>query len=95
MLGGLNSIHEPIVGAYIASGIKLKRQKLGLVGGMYLQDDKKFNERGIIPFSFKQSGGIGIVPIVGGEYQYRLTKSVFVNTLVTPVITNVGIGLQF
>lgn len=95
LLGGVNSIHEPIVGAYVASGLKLKRHKIGFAAGMYLQDNKKFNERGIIPFSFEQSGGIGIVPIVGAEHQYRLTKSVFINTLVTPVITNVGIGLQF
>jgi hypothetical protein len=95
LLAGVNSIHEPIVGAYYAGGIRRSGYNLGVAMGVYMQNNEKFLQRGIIPFSAGKTGPLGIVPIIGVEHQYRLTKKLFINTLITPVITNVGLGLQF
>lgn len=92
---GGNSIHQPIVGYLMSFGGILDNHKLGLAQGLYLQDDAKFRQKGIVPFSIHGNGSLGVVPILGLEHQYRLHKNLFTNAVLSPIIVNVGIAYQF
>lgn len=93
---GGNSIHQPMAGYMLSFGGILDNHRLGLAQGLYIQDDNKFKQKGIIPFSINPGkGSVGVVPILGLEYQYWMSKNVFTNVVASPIIMNATIGINF
>lgn len=95
LLAGVNSVHQPIVGAFGTLGQIYGHNHVGMALGFYLQDNDKFRERRIAPFTIGEVGKVGFVPIFGMEHQYRFTKRFFSNTLITPAIANFGVGFSW
>jgi hypothetical protein len=95
VLAGLNSIHNVIGGYYFSFGSKANKHSWGMVGGAYLQDNKSFREKLIVPFSAYERNNTGVVPVFGMEYQYYLQNNLFISTLFTPVIANLGFGISW
>lgn len=94
-LVGLNSVHEPMAGYYLSFGIWAGSHKIGWAGGMYFQDNNKFRQKNVMPFSVYEVRGTGFVPIMGLEHQYFIDKKIFTSILVTPVVANFGLGFSF
>lgn len=95
ILGGLNSVHEAMGGYYFSSGFWSGNHKLGIAGGGYLQDNRKFYARGVVPFALFEINGTGFTPIVGIEYQYFFDKHLFTSAIITPAVANFGLGISF
>jgi len=97
---GENSITEPIFGGSLSLGQRHHNLFYGGVLGLYIQDYKAYEERGIEPFSIGR-GRMSVVPIFGGElnYQINLGKKYFMklNNVITPVLTNhsVSFGVEY
>lgn len=89
---GQNSIADTIYGATYSYNWDWGILRYGPIVGFYQQNDERFADRGIKPYSI----GYGIVPIVGGEFSIRLltieNQYVRLNTIVTPVMINETIG---
>lgn len=86
---GQNSIADIIYGvSYTYNVFKSDIIEAGPIVGFYQQNDDKFIEKGIQPYSL----GHGIVPILGGELSIKVLtfdeKYIKLNTVVTPVIIN-------
>lgn len=95
VMAGLNSIHRPIAGYVASAGIKGIRNKVGLIHGAYVQDNAYMRQAGIDPIAAPETkGGIGLVPLVGIEHQYRLSQRWVTNTVITPAIMSFGLGLE-
>lgn len=90
---GQNSVGEFMYGATYSYTWEYGILKYGPIIGFYQQNDEKFLERGIKPFSL----GYGIVPVVGGEFSIKILtfgdKYIRLNTVVTPAIINETIML--
>lgn len=91
---GQNSIGQPMVGLLTSAGIVDGQNRYGLAAGGYAQNDNKFRERNITPFTISESQGIGLVPVVGIEWTHTY-KNFLTNVLVTPILGNVSIGWRF
>ena len=63
-----------------------------MIGG-YLQDNRAFIQRGIVAPGLR-SGNVDFIPIVGAEAQYYF-DGFKVFSVITPIVFNVGIGLDF
>ena len=99
IFSGDDSVGDPILGMKYSTGYKYNHWYLGLVLGAYEQSTMGFTNRGIQPFEFAQIGDVGIVPLIGGEVNYRvnLSQSMYVklNNLISPIITNTTISLGY
>ncbi len=93
--GGQNSIGELMGGAAFSVGVKVDYVRIGLVAGGYLQDDKKFRDRNVQPFTIPL-GRYGLAPLAGVEFQTDLpithNKYLTLYTIVTPVLATAVIG---
>lgn len=98
IFAGQNSIGELMGGIGASTGLRIGRLRSGLAIGGYLQDDQKFRDRGIQPFSLWTGTKIGITPIFGVEFSIdqKLTdhSRASIYTLVTPAmsVSLIGIG---
>lgn len=96
---GNDSVGGQIGGVKASKGVKLGNVYLGFVVGAYEQDDNKFDKVGLIPFQIAKAGSTGIVPIIGGEVNYKigLYRDMFmkINNIITPVLTNTTLSLGF
>lgn len=94
---GENSIGELMGGVGASAGIRANKVRIGLAVGGYLQDDKKFLDRGVQPFSLPTGSRIGIAPLFGVELSIDvpIEKSVYmtVYTLITPILSTTTIGI--
>lgn len=83
---GLNCIAEPMAGGILSAGADIINLQVGLVGGAYYQDSKKFSERGINTYFGD------VTPIMGFEVNYRvyLDERAFVKVTntITHMLTN-------
>lgn len=88
---GKNSIDEPIAGGGISLGFEITpTTRAAALFAFYGQNNAKFRSRGVHPFSIYEVNATGIVPVHGIEVVWG--KAPFVNVLVSPAISNVGIG---
>jgi hypothetical protein len=94
-VGGLNSVHQPMAGYYFSFGVWAGRHKVGFAAGAYLQDNSKFYDRYIQPFSVYETQNIGVVPIIGVEHQFFFDKHIFTSAIITPAVANFGFGYSF
>lgn len=92
---GLNSVGCPITGGLLSLGFNYGPARFGAVHGLYIQDNNKFRERGIEPLSIQENRGTGYVPIIGWEYVHLLSRDVRINLLLTPILSNVSLGIKF
>lgn len=96
LFGGENSIGEFMGGVAASTGIIVDHLRLGVAAGGYVQDDQKFRDRGITPFSVPLGGQFGLAPVVGVELQIRvpIERSLYLTsyTLVTPILSTTTIG---
>lgn len=95
VFGGLNSVHSPMVGGALSAGVHSDQHHIGFIHGFYLQDNNKFRERDIEPFSAMEFGSVGIVPVVGIEHQYEFKRDWYSNAVVSPLLINLGLGWRF
>lgn len=96
IFGGENSIGEMMGGVAISGGVKVDYVRIGLVGGGYLQDDQKFRDRDITPFSVPVGNRLGIAPVAGVEISIDMPIDsrtyVTVYTVITPILSTTTIG---
>lgn len=94
---GNNSIAEPIFGGLYEEGFEVKRLQVGIGLGAYSQENVRFTQKGIQPYRLVDFHGVGIVPIVGLVFNYRipLTTNTYIkiNNLVSPILTNTSLSL--
>ena len=101
LFSGDNSVGTQILGVKAAKGIKIGNIYFGLAFGAYEQDNTEFSNRGIVPFQVGKIGTTGIVPIFGGEVNYKieLGKDIFVkiNNVISPILINttLSLGMSF
>jgi len=99
IFGGLNSVHEGMVGAAGVLGYSVINEFLytGAVIGMYTQNHSAFLNRGLVPFNLTQIGDYDLVPVVGIEINFKLnlTDALYLklNNLITPILTNTSLSL--
>lgn len=95
--GGGNSIAEPMAGVAWSMGYAGDYNRVGLVAGIYLQNNALFLDEGIIPPMIIPYAGIGPVPLVGIEMTNTLYKAkdhyFFINSIVNPFLANVSLGI--
>lgn len=93
---GENSIGEAMGGAMASQGFEYSHMRLGVVVGGYMQDEQKFHDRGLQPFAM-ELGRVGVVPILGLEFQINLPIAsktyLTIYNVITPVLTNTTIGV--
>lgn len=96
VFGGENSIGEMMVGGAASLGVRVDHVRLGLVAGAYGQDDQKYHDRNIRPFS-AEIGRYGIVPMAGVEFSIDVPLNAHaylsVYTVVTPVLSSTMLGI--
>lgn len=90
--GGMNSVNEPMLGAAGSVGSTWSWGRLGIIAGAYLQDNDKFLGRGVQPVYFIPHPGWGLSPVLGVEHVYNITNSMFINSVLSPIICNFSIG---
>lgn len=90
---GQNSIGEFIYGGTYSYLVDFYFIDAGPIFGFYQQNDDKFYDKGIKPFSI----GYGIVPIIGMEFSFKLltfsNKYIKLNTVMTPALINETLSL--
>lgn len=94
VFGGLNSVHGPMAGAAYSFGVVRRTWNLGVLQGLYVQDNAHYRQQGVEPFYVVETQNAGLVPLLGIEAQKYVTGNLFVNTLVTPILVNIGIGWE-
>lgn len=92
---GVNSLAEPLLGYAYSSGGTWSSGRVGLLAGAYLQDNSKYLDKGLIPPMIIPHDGWGPVPVIGVEIVKSVYESVFINTLISPVLLNFSLGYQF
>lgn len=98
---GNNSIAEPIIGAAYSLGLTKNTTRIGLVGGLYLQDNGKMHDKGIGIMTPILRNSWGPIPIIGIEatetFDISKNKYILINGLITPILFNAttGIGWRF
>lgn len=94
---GQDSVGGPIFGAKYSSGFRFGNWYVGYVLGAYEQNDKGYDNLGIVPFQVAKTGNTGVVPVLGVEADYKIVLSrdtyVKLNNIISPVITNTTISL--
>lgn len=95
--GGENSIGEAMAGAAYSSGFIVDSWRLGLIAGVYFQDNDKFLDRGIQPIYLIPHPGIGPTPVLGAEVTktWNVDHDVYIlfNSLLSPIILNATVGI--
>ena len=96
LFGGENSIGEMMGGVAFSGGVKVDHLRIGLVGGGYLQDDQKFRDRDIHPFSVSLGDRMGLAPIAGVELSIDVPLEhetyMTVYTIISPVLSTTTVG---
>jgi len=96
---GEDSLGDLMEGAIYERGYQFKWLQLGLAGGGYIQNDVPYHNDNIAPFRLLEVDGLGLVPVVGAavnlHFHINDRTYVFVNNVLTPVITNTTVGLGF
>ncbi len=96
---GENSIGELMVGGGGSMGLISGSWAFGAFAGGYVQDHKKFTDRGISPFGLPLFGRFGMIPLIALEisYEKRLTEKTYVKayTLITPALSSSMLGIGF
>jgi hypothetical protein len=97
LFGGENSIGEAMVGGMASQGFEFSHMRLGIAAGGYFQDNQKFRDRNVEPFSINLGSRYGLTPLLGVEFQINMPISgstyLTIYNLVTPILTNTTIGL--
>lgn len=87
---GDNCVGQPIQGFDIAVGKKVAQWYLGMVMGLYVQNNQTFLDAGANTYLMGQIGDYGLVPIAGVEANYRIElghdKYLKFNTFISPII---------
>ena len=95
---GQNSVGELMGGAMFNTGYNVGCMRLGALAGAYVQDNKKFTDRGLVVFSMPIDR-YGIVPVVGVEVSFigRLNKRTYVTlvNIITPILATSTVGIGF
>lgn len=93
---GQNSIGQPMLGVAWSTGYIVNDTRVGLVGGVYFQDDDKMLERQVEPVMIIPHSGWAPVPVVGVEATHinKLTNRTYIllNVLLTPLFVNGTVG---
>lgn len=95
VFAGANSLAEPMFGYAYSGGASWGTGRVGLLAGLYLQDNSKYLDKGMIPPMLIPHGCWGPVPVVGIEVVNDVSSSVFVDTLITPIFLNLSFGYRF
>jgi hypothetical protein len=101
IFGGENSIGEAMAGYAISTGLRFNRLQLGIIGGGYVQNDKKFLDRNITVMAIPLGSTYGIMPVIGAEVGLRQNVSnktyLLLYTILTPALiaTTLGVGFNF
>lgn len=96
VFGGLNSVGRPMGGFAAGAGVVFGTLRLGAIVGAYMQSNRQFRSRGIEPISiFATNNGQGVVPITGVEISKKISKNLFTNIILSPIIVNIGLGTSF
>lgn len=97
LFAGNNCVAQPIGGVLVSAGVHINSMYYGVVGGGYIQNDRTFIDAGVEPSSFIEFGDYGLVPVIGGEINYRKNLSsrtyLKLNTLITPLLINESLSL--
>ena len=93
VFGGYNSIAQPMGGLAWSTGLVDQGTRIGFLFGGYVQDNRKFTERGI-GIIFPDSA-FGLMPLVGIEVTNKLPHGLLINTELTPLLINLSIGFCF
>lgn len=96
VFGGENSIGELMGGVSASAGVKVDHARIGLVAGGYLQDDQKFRDRDIAPFSVPIGNRLGLAPVAGVELSLDIPLEhetyLTVYTVISPILSTTTIG---
>jgi hypothetical protein len=99
LFGGENSVGQPMTGLDASFGAVYGGWFIGVVGGGYVQNNKTFESAGVIPPSIAEFGDTGLVPIIGGEANYRINlwgnSYLKWNNLLTPMLYNMSLSIGF
>jgi hypothetical protein len=95
VFAGLNSVAEAMTGTMYSYGLAKNSWKAGIVQGFYLQNNAKYRQANIEPFYLFEVKNIGIVPVIGVELQKNITNQFFITGLITPILSNIGFGINF
>lgn len=83
---GLNCISQPMAGGVISAGADVNNVQIGLVGGAFYEDQKKFAQRGINTYFGD------VIPIMGFEVNYRVYMDersfIKITNTITHLLTN-------
>ncbi len=71
---GTNSVRGAMGGASMSWGARVKAFSVGLLGGVYLQDVRKFHDQGIDIMGLPIGSSLGLAPLVGLETAYNFGK---------------------
>lgn len=95
--GGQNSVGQLMFGAAWSMGLDQGGYRLGVIGGVYMQDSRPFLERGIMPVMMVPYNGWGPTPVLGLEatktWKINNTTYFLVNGLLTVPFVNVSLGI--
>lgn len=95
--GGQNSVGEPMFGVAWSIGSDYRGYRLGVLGGIYMQDSSQFLDKGIVPIMMIPYRGWGPTPVLGLEatktWDLNDTTYFLINSLLTVPFINVSIGL--
>lgn len=100
-LFGENSVAEPIIGMTYTRIFTDKIIELGFTVGAYYQDKEDFRKASITcnELECRSIGTSSIMPILGIEFNPVFYRSEYViikqNNLLTPIITNHGLGVEW
>lgn len=96
---GANSVGKPMNGVIMGYGWKYGPLYFGPVLGGYFQDDKEFEDQGVIPFRLFEVNHVGFVPILGAELdmKFNINKDCYLklNNLISPIVTNTSLSFGF
>lgn len=96
---GENSAGGWMAGGAYSTGFNWKYLELGPILGLYVQDNKAFHERNIIPFAFNPRSKVGYVPVLGLELNISIpiTKHIKfkIINIYSAIISNHSVGLEF
>lgn len=96
LFGGENSVGKAMTGIDGSYGYRLGNWYFGGVAGGYIQNNKEFYNAGVISPSIAEWGDTGLVPIIGGEANYRINLSdrtyLKWNNLLTPMLYNMSLS---
>ena len=85
---GQNSVGRPMFGFLYETGSIIDKNKdLGFALGGYIQDDRYFYDLGLFPPRLTEVNGIGLIPVLGVVFNYRITDSITLSLVGNPFLT--------